>query len=91
MRVVSLGGQIFERRDDLERATRSYRAMHDLSVQAGARLTQLRGAANLARLMRNASQVKEAVDLLSPLCDEFTEGYDFPDLVEAKNLLNAIS
>ena len=33
----------------------------------------------------------EARDLLAPVCDQFTEGFDTPDLTDAKTLLDELS
>ena len=33
----------------------------------------------------------EARDLLAPVCDRFTEGFDTPDLTDAKTLLDELS
>ena len=33
---------------------------------------------------------REARDLLAPICGWFTEGFDMPDLIEAKALLEAL-
>jgi predicted ATPase len=42
---------------------------------------------SLARLWRDQGKVKEARELLAPVYDWFTEGFDTRDLKEAKALL----
>ena len=53
----------------------------------GARWWELRAATSLARLRRDQGRVVEARGLLAPVYASFTEGFDFPDLVEARALL----
>ena len=48
---------------------------------------RLRAAASLARLWQSQNKTKEAHDLLAPVCDWFTEGFDTADLKDAKGLL----
>ena len=52
-----------------------------------ARLFELRAARDLARLWRDQGRRAEAHDLLGPVYAAFTEGFAFPDLVEARALL----
>jgi len=50
----------------------------------------LRAAASLARLRRDQGRHTEARDLLAPVYGWFTEGFDTPDLKEAKVLLDEL-
>jgi len=50
----------------------------------------LRATVNLAQLRREQGRRGEARDLLAPVYDWFTEGFDTPDLKEAKALLEAL-
>ena len=52
---------------------------------------ELRAAVSLARLWQSQGKGKEALDLLKPVYDWFTEGFDTKDLREAKALLNELS
>jgi len=52
-----------------------------------AKLWELRAAASLARLRRDQGRRVEGRDLLAPVYGWFTEGFDTPDLKEAKALL----
>jgi len=56
-----------------------------------AKSLELRAATNLARVWQGVDKKNEARDLLSPIYQWFTEGFDLPDLVEAKKLLNALN
>jgi len=52
---------------------------------------QLRASTSLARLWRDQGKRTEARDLLAPIYSWFTEGFDTPDLKEAKALLDELS
>ena len=51
---------------------------------------ELRAATSLARLWRDQGRRQEAGDLLTPIYCGFSEGFDTPDLKEAKALLNEL-
>jgi class 3 adenylate cyclase/predicted ATPase len=55
-----------------------------------ARSLELRAARDLARLWAERGERQRALDLLGPIHGWFTEGFDTPDLVEAKALLEAL-
>ena len=55
--------------------------------RAAGALLELRAATSLARLWRDQGRRAEARDLLAPVYGWFTEGFDTPDLREAKSLL----
>ncbi len=57
----------------------------------GAKSMELRSATSLARLWSKQGKRTEACDLLAPLYGWFTEGYDTPDLMDAKALLDELS
>jgi hypothetical protein len=50
----------------------------------------LRVAVNLAKVHRDQGRRAEAYNLLAPLYGWFTEGFDTPDLKEAKALLEEL-
>ena len=56
-----------------------------------AKSLELRAATTLARLWRDQGKRQEARDLLAPVYDWFTEGFDTPDLKETKALLEQLS
>jgi len=56
-----------------------------------ARLWELRAAASLARLWADRGRRTEAQDLLAPVYGWFTEGFDTPDLKDAKALLDELA
>lgn len=53
----------------------------------GARMLELRAATQLARLWRAQGRHAEAYKLLAPLFGWFHEGFDLPDLISARELL----
>jgi predicted ATPase len=56
-----------------------------------AKSLELRAAMSMARLWRDQGKRDEARDLLAPVYNWFTEGFDTRDLKEAKALLNELS
>src|SRR5262249_1180880 len=53
-----------------------------------AKSLELRAAASLARLWQQQGKRQEAYDLLTPVYNWFTEGFDTADLKDARALLN---
>jgi predicted ATPase len=58
-----------------------------ITRQQGAKSLELRAAVSLARLWQQQGKRQEASDLLAPVYGWFTEGFDTPDLQEARALL----
>jgi hypothetical protein len=61
-----------------------------IAQRQGAKTWELRAAVDLARLWRDQSRITDAHDLLAPVYTSFTEGFDLPDLIEAKALLDEL-
>jgi choline dehydrogenase-like flavoprotein len=63
-----------------------------LAVACGqqARMWELRAAVSLARLHRDQGRRSKARNILAPVFGWFTEGFDTPDLKEARALLTAL-
>ena len=85
-----LRGDLLNAIGDRSAAERSYRQAIAVAQRQSAKLFELRASTSLARLWRDQGKRAEARDLLTPIYDWFTEGFDAPDLVEAKALLNEI-
>ena len=67
------------------------RASFQKATRQSAKLYELRAATSLARLWRDQGKRNEARDLLAPIYGWFTEGFDTPDLKEAKALLDELA
>ena len=62
----------------------------DIARRQQAKSLELRAAMSLARLWQGQGKHAEARQLLAPIYDWFTEGFDTADLREAKGLLEAL-
>ena len=62
-----------------------------LAEKQSAKLFELRASLSLARLWRDQGKRAEARDLLAPIYNWFTEGFDAPDLKDAKALLDELT
>jgi class 3 adenylate cyclase/predicted ATPase len=63
----------------------------DIARSQQAKSLELRAATSLARLWHQQGKRQEAHDLLAPVYGWFTEGFDTPDLQEAKELLEVLA
>jgi len=84
-------GQLLLRQRHTEGAEKLYSKALDIAKEQEAKLWELRAAVSLARLRRDQGHRDEARDLLAPVYGWFTEGFDTPDLKEAKALLDELS
>src|SRR5271169_5770185 len=80
-------GQLLLRQGHRQAAEELYRKALSIAEEQGAKLWELRAAVSLARLCRDQGRRAEARDLLAPVYNWFTEGFDMPDLKDAKALL----
>jgi predicted ATPase len=75
---------------DLTECEACFRTALAVARQQGTRGFELRAAVSLARLLSDHERRSEARHLLAPLFAWFTEGFDTPDLKEAKALLDEL-
>jgi len=83
-------GQLLLRQGHPDAAEDLYRKALSIAQEQEAKLWELRAAVSLARLWGDQGRRAQARDLLSPIYGWFTEGFDTPDLKEAKALLNQL-
>jgi class 3 adenylate cyclase/predicted ATPase len=84
-------GRLLLRQGHTEAAEELYRKALSIAREQEAKLWELRAAGSLARLRRDQGRSTEARDLLAPVYGWFTEGFDTPDLKEAKALLDELA
>ena len=63
----------------------------DITRRQSAKSLELRAATSLARLWQHQGKKEEARELLAPVYNWFTEGFDTADLKDAKALLEELS
>ena len=63
----------------------------DIARNRQAKSLELRAATSLARLWQQQGKRQEAHDLLAPVYNWFTEGFDTADLKDAKALLDELA
>ena len=68
-----------------------YERAINVARDQGAKSLELRAATSLARLWHKQGKVEPARELLAPICAWFTEGFDTPDLKDARALLGELS
>jgi predicted ATPase len=83
-------GELLLRQGHADAAEELYHKALSIAEEQEAKLWELRAAASLARLHRGQGRHAEARDLLAPVYGWFTEGFDMPDLKEAKALLDEL-
>jgi len=88
--ILRLKGWMLSLKDDPEGAEKNYLASLDWAREQKAKSWELRTSTSLARLWQSQGKKKEARDLLKPVYDWFTEGFDTRDLKEAKVLLGEL-
>lgn len=67
-----------------------FRQALDAACRQGALSWELRAATSLARLLRDQGRPADGKELLQPIYDRFTEGFDTADLRLARTLLNEL-
>jgi hypothetical protein len=88
--ILRLKGWMLTLKDDLDGAEKNYPASLDWAREQQAKSWELRTSTGLARLWQSQGKVNEAHELLAPIYNWFTEGFDTKDLIEAKALLEKL-
>jgi class 3 adenylate cyclase/predicted ATPase len=76
--------------DNVGLAEGAYSTALELARRQQAKSWQLRAATHLARLWQGHGKQQEACDLLAPVYEWFTEGFDTADLQAARSLLEEL-
>ena len=77
-------------RRDVAKAQAHFEHALTIARAQRAKAWELRAAMSLARLLRDQGKRRMARDLLAPVYDWFTEGFDTTDLRQAKALLGEL-
>jgi predicted ATPase len=85
-----LRGDLVLSTSDLTAAEQNYQRALVIANQQSAKTFELRAATSLAHLWHNQGKHTDARDLLAPVYNWFTEGFDTPVLKEAKVLLDKL-
>jgi class 3 adenylate cyclase/tetratricopeptide (TPR) repeat protein len=88
--ILTLRGQLRLKLNQRELAETDFRDAIAHAQKLRGRAWELRAATSLARMLAVRGGMVEARGLLAPLYSSFTEGFDTPDLKEAKVLLDEI-
>jgi len=89
--LTRLGGRCLTMMSgNTEETEMHYRSALQISREQGAKSLELRAAVSLSRLLYEQTKRQEARDLLAPVYEWFTEGFDTPDLKDARELLDEL-
>ncbi len=77
-------------RHDPGEIERCYLRAMEIAREQDAKWWELRAATRLAAIRQDQGRDREARDVLAPVYGWFTEGFNTPDLVEARLLLDRL-
>ena len=86
-----LRGDLLLREGNVAEAEASLQKAVEVARRQQARSWELRASVSLCHLWRKQGRVDEARQKLAEVYDWFTEGFDTPDLCEARDLLKELS
>jgi DNA-binding winged helix-turn-helix (wHTH) protein/tetratricopeptide (TPR) repeat protein len=91
--LYRIRGELIQIEDsaDPHEAERLFRTAIDTASRRQARLFELRATTSLARLLAKQGHRDEARTMLAEIYNWFTEGFDSPDLKDAKTLLDELN
>jgi predicted ATPase len=89
--IHRLRGEVLRDTGDRAAAEGCFRIAIDIARHQNAKLWELRASVSFAQMLQDQGKRTEARDLLAPVYDWFTEGFDTPDLIEAKALLDDLN
>ena len=83
-------GELHVVRGDLDAAEESFRDAISVARRENAKSWELRASISLSRLLMRRNDRATAKQILTPIHNWFTEGFDTPDLTEARSLLDGL-
>jgi predicted ATPase/DNA-binding winged helix-turn-helix (wHTH) protein len=89
--ALRIRGEIARARGDADQAETDFKDSLDLAHRQKALSWELRAATGFARLRQQQGRPKDALDLLAPVYDRFTEGFQTRDLTAARGLLEELA
>jgi len=81
------GELLLEHHHDVDEAERAFQRALEIARSQQSRSLELRAALSLAKMCADRSQKNRSRELLEPIYASFSEGFESPDLVEARRLL----
>ena len=88
--TLRISGELHLKNHQTELAEADFRESLILAEKMGAKAWELRTSISLARLLRDSNCREEARNKLFVIYSWFTEGFDTPDLIDAKALLDEL-
>jgi tetratricopeptide (TPR) repeat protein len=89
--LYRLRGDLLFDKGSIQEAEGALHTAITIARRQQARLWELRAATSLARLKCRLGRSEEATQAIVPIYDWFTEGFDTPDLKEAKVLIDSLA
>jgi class 3 adenylate cyclase/tetratricopeptide (TPR) repeat protein len=91
--LLRLRGELFlvSNVSTTERAEVCFRTALEVAREQDGKWWELRSSVSLARLLRDTKRRSEARTMLGEIYNCFTEGFELPDLIDAKGLLDELT
>ena len=89
--ILRIKGWILQQQGDYQDAEFNLRASIDFARKQQAKSWELRTSTTLAEILAERGERRQAIELLKPVYDWFTEGFDTYDLKQAKKLLDQLN
>jgi tetratricopeptide (TPR) repeat protein len=89
--MLSIRGQIHLKLNSPDSAEADFRNSIALAQSMSAKSWELRSTMSFAQLLRDTGRRNEALTMLAKIYSWFTEGFDTPDLIDAKALLDELA
>ena len=77
--------------NNIREAEARFKQALNVAIDQGAKSIEIRAATELAGIWKAQGREAEARKILTPVYEWFTEGFDTPDLIKAKKLLEQLT